>query len=233
MEKNAGAQRDIQNYITSIMNRMVQVITNPMGFYRSMPKTGGLVEPMIFMIAMGLIAGVLRTIISVLGLGLTGSSMMGAASIILMPIFVTIFGFVGAAILYVIWRLMGSGESFEVAFRCGAYATAISPITSLISLVPYLGGVVGLVWMAYLMVVASTEVHKLRARTAWIVFGAIFVVFGLMSLSSEIAGRRVASKMGKLEKEIGKIGEMTPEEAGRKVGEFLKGLQERSGKDKQ
>jgi hypothetical protein len=233
MEKNTGVQTDIQSVITSIMNRMVQVITNPVGFYRSMPKTGGLVEPIIFMIAMGLIAGILRTIISVLGLGLTGSSMMGAASIILMPIFVTIFGFVGAAILFVIWKLMGSGESFEVAFRCGAYATAISPITSLISLVPYIGGVVGLVWMAYLMVVASTEVHNLQAKTAWIVFGAIFVVFSLMSLSSEIAGRRVANKMEKLQKEMGKIGEMTPEEAGRKVGEFLKGLEKGSGKAKQ
>jgi len=231
MEKNTGVQTDIQSVITSIMNRMVQVITNPVGFYRSMPKTGGLVEPIIFMIAMGLIAGILRTIISVLGLA--GSSMMGVASIILMPIFVTIFGFVGAAILFVIWKLMGSDESFEVAFRCGSYAAAISPITSLISLIPYIGGVVGLVWMAYLMVVASTEVHKLQAKTAWIVFGAIFVVFSLMSLSSEIAGRRVANKMEKLQKEMGKIGEMTPEEAGRKVGEFLKGLEKGSGKAKQ
>jgi polyhydroxyalkanoate synthesis regulator phasin len=39
--------------------------------------------------------------------------------------------------------------------------------------------------------------------------------------------------MEKLQKEMGKIGEMTPEEAGRKVGEFLKGLEKGSGKTKQ
>ncbi len=232
MENGRVEKVDIQATFISFMNRMIHVITNPVGFYRDMSKTGGLLEPLLFMVAMGVIAGIIHSMISVIGLGMTGSVMTGAASIIILPIFVAIFGFVGAAILYVIWKWMGSGESFEVAFRCGAYATAISPVTSLLSLIPYLGGLFGLVWMSYLMVVASTEVHKLRARTVWIVFGAICVVFGITSLSSEMAGRRMAEKMGKWEKEMGKMQDMTPEEAGRKMGEFLKGLQEGAGKDR-
>jgi hypothetical protein len=232
MNNRPAVELNAQDYVNLFMNTMVQVITNPVGFYRTMAKEGGFVEPLIFMVVMGVIAGIIRTLFGVLGLGFTGSFLMASASIIIVPFVVAIFGFVGAAILFGIWKLMGSQESFETAYRCGAYVAAITPITAILNPIPYVGPVIGIAWMTYLMVVASMEVHGITPKMAWIVFGAICVVLALSSISSQFAARSFTSKMDKLDKQMGKIDQMSPEEAGKKVGEFLKGMQEGAGKAK-
>lgn len=229
---NRSSGGSAQDYVTLFMNTMVQVITNPVDFFRSMPKEGGYVEPLVFMVVMGVMAGIVRSIFSLFGVGFVGTSIMAIASIVFVPIFVAIFGFVGAAILYVIWKLLGSEESFEVAYRCGAYAAAITPITALVNPIPYIGPIIGILWMTYLMVIASVEVHNIQVKTAWIVFGILCAVFVLGSVSSQMAARNLTTKMDRLQKQLGTTEDMTPEEAGKKVGEFLKGMQEGAGKGK-
>jgi hypothetical protein len=223
--------QQIEKNITAILNTMVEVIRNPVGFFRRMPKSGGFVEPLIFMVSMGVAAGVIQAILAILGLGFAGSFLMALTSIIIVPIMVGIFGFVGAAILFVIWKIMGSQQSFETAYRCGAYAGGIVPVTTVLGIIPYLGPILGLVWGTYLIVVASVEVHNIAAKTAWIVFGAIAALFALISIGSQFTARRVTSGLNKWEQEMGKTGEMTPEEAGKAMGEFLKGLEKEVGKE--
>jgi hypothetical protein len=84
-------------------------------------------------------------------MGPAASFFMGLAFIVIAPIATALFSFVSGAILYIIWKLMGSQEPFETAFRCGAYAAAISPLTTLLGVIPYLGSLLGLGWMTYLL----------------------------------------------------------------------------------
>jgi len=221
----------IENKITVILNTVVKVVTNPVGFFQAMPKAGGFVEPLIFMVSMGVVAGIIQAILAIVGLSFAASFFMAIASVIIVPILVGIFGFVGAAILFMIWKIMGSQQSFETAYRCSAYTGGIVPITTVLGVIPFLGPVLGLVWMTYLLVVASVEVHNLNQKTAWIVFGAICAVFVLTSIGSQFAARRVTKEVSKWEKEIEMREDMTPEEAGRAMGEFLKGLEKGVGKE--
>nr|HPK53530.1 YIP1 family protein [Smithellaceae bacterium] len=126
----------------------INVITKPADFFKSMPKTGGFLEPLIFAVIMGLISGIIQAILSFVGLGSAGSYGAGMAAgfgaIIFMPIAVAIGSFIGAAILFVIWKLMGSQEDYETAYRCGAYLMALAPITSLINVIPYAGAIISL-----------------------------------------------------------------------------------------
>ncbi len=232
MENTTASQFNPQEQITSVVNTMVSVITNPAAFYRSMPKTGGFVDPIIFAAAMGIIGGVLQIILSIFGLGMAHSFFMALGYIIIFPIASVIFGFVGAAVLFLIWKVMGSRQDYETAFRCAAYASAISPITSLLNIIPYLGAVLGIGWMAYLLVMASVEVHELLAKPSWLVFGIIAGLLALASISSQYTARKFVKEMESFNKKMGKIEEMSPEEAGKKVGEFLKGMQkgQESGK---
>ena len=87
-----------------------------------MPKSGGFVEPLVFMVSMGVVSGVIQSVLALVGLSFAASFAMAIASIIIVPIMTGIFGFVGGAILFVIWKIMGSEQSFETAYRCGAYA---------------------------------------------------------------------------------------------------------------
>jgi hypothetical protein len=198
-----------------------------------MQRGGGYVEPLIFMVVMGLISGILQTLLSVFGLGISGALFAVGISIIVVPVVVVIFGFVGAGILFVIWRLLGSQQSFECAYRCAAYAGAISPITTVLNVIPYIGPLAGLAWMTFLIVVASVEVHEIAPKMAWIVFGALAVVFAIGSVSSQMTARKYAGEVDKWEKEMKKLDQMSPEEAGKKVGEFLKGMQDGIGKKNQ
>lgn len=224
--------------INTVIEDAKKVITDPAGFYREMPTEGGYANPVIFVAVMAAVTGLMVAIFSVIGLG--GSAMMagavGFAAIFMVPIFMVIGSFIGAAIAFVIWKLMGSDKDYEVAYRCVAYTMAILPILTIVSIIPYLGVVVRAVWGFFLMSTASVEVHKLSAQTAKIVFGVLFGLSLLFGLSAENTARKWESKAKKweqaaegasvnMEDMFENVEDMTAEEAGEKVGEFLKGLE--------
>jgi hypothetical protein len=193
-----------------------------------MPKSGGLAEPLIFVVAIAVVSGLIRAVLGLFHFGVAVSAFAAIGSIVLVPIFAIIGSFIGAAILFGIWKLMGSKESFETAYRSAAYMTAISPITALLALIPYVGGLIGLAWGLYLIVTASVEVHRIQARTAWLVFGILTAVMALISVTGQIRARRFARSMESLSRSFGvEPGEeMTPEQAGQSAAAFMKAFQE-------
>jgi hypothetical protein len=187
----------------AIPQTAIKVVTSPGEFFREMPKSGGFVEPLVFMVIMGvvsgLIGGLLQALSSLFGLHLYVGMHMGIAAIVLVPIMAAIgtaiFGFVSAAILFVIWKLMGSNESYETAYRCVAYLAAVSPITTLFGVIPYLGGAIGLIIFTYYLVLASAQTHGLPVQRAWLVFGILAAIFIVLSVSAQIAARRLIRNM--------------------------------------
>ena len=107
----------------------VNIITKPAEFFQEMPKSGGFLEPLVFAVIMGFISGIIQAILSFIGLGPGagyGGGIHGFSMIIFMPIAAAIGSFIGGAILFIIWKLMGSQEDYEAAYRCGAYLMALS-----------------------------------------------------------------------------------------------------------
>lgn len=174
----------------------VNVITKPAEFFRGMPKTGGFLEPLVFAVIMGFIAGIIHAILSLFGLGYGegygGGMMSGFGAIIFMPIAAAVGSFIGAAILFVIWKLMGSPEEYETAYRCGAYLMALAAITTIISVVPYVGGIINIAIYVYYLVIASTQVHGIPSQKAWLVFGIIGAIFALIGITAEYKVRNMA-----------------------------------------
>ncbi len=227
----------------TVIDTAKAVITSPVSFYKSMATGGGLAEPVIFVVVMAVLTAIVAMVYGILGLGMGGVA-IGIGAIIFIPIFSVIGSFIGAAILFVIWKLMGSDKNYETAYRCVAYAFAIVPVMAIISFIPYIAGIIQKIWSAFLMYVASTEVHKIKAQTAKIVFGILAVVGILMGIGSEKATRDLSKKtevwknvaesiekdykegsIGDAAKKLEGLDEMTPEEAGKQVGELLKGLE--------
>lgn len=191
MDSN-GTEQKSKSVVDDIINNVKRVITNPVEFYRTMSKAGGFGDPLVFAVVLGVVAGIIRAILGVFHFGFVGSTLMALASIIVTPVMIVIFGFVGAAIMFVIWKLLGSNENYETAYRCCAYMAAVSPITAILGVIPYVGSLIGLAWGLYLIVTASVEVHKIVAKTAWLVFGIITAIFALMAIGSQVAARRVS-----------------------------------------
>jgi hypothetical protein len=187
----------------AIPHTALKVVTSPAAFFREMPKTGGFVEPLVFMVIMSVISGVLggllHALTNILGLHLYAGVAMGFLSIVMMPVLAAIgsaiFGFIAAGILFVIWKLMGSNEDYETAYRCTAYLAAVTPITTFLGIIPYVGGALGLVVMLYYLVTASVATQSIPSRKAWMVFGIITAVFVVLSVSAQIAARRFERNM--------------------------------------
>ncbi len=223
-----------------VIEHAKQVITNPVAFYRAMPKTGGISEPLIFLLVMGAVSGALFGLLSILGL--TGAGMAGLGAMVVLPIGLLIGGFISAALLFVVWKLMGSPESYSTAYRCVAYACGILPVVTLVSIIPYLGTALRVVWGTWLMIIASTEVHGRSEQSARIVFGILGALALVSGLSGEYAQRNIQAEFEtrtdeieqRLEKQMESLeglgvnedGEIDPEKVGRAFGEFMKGMEE-------
>ena len=216
---------DPKAMLVSILEIFQAVISAPASFYRQMPTSGGYTDPLIFAVVMGVAAGIVRIVVSLLEFSFAKFFMLFLAGVIMTPILTALFTFVAAAILFVIWQLMGSRQSYEVSFRCAAYALAISPVTAALNFIPYLGIVAGLAWMAYILVCASVEVHGTQPKIAWMVFGAVCAILALGSVSMQHTARSFQHNMESMGKGLGDIQKMKPEEAGKAVGEFMKGMQ--------
>jgi hypothetical protein len=159
MSETATTEERAKNQINAILATAQQVILNPGEFFRAMPKSGGFGDPLFFLVVLAAVTGVMQAVLTLVQVRSVG---MAIGMIFMMPIAAAIFGFVGAAILFVIWKLMGSLESYETAYRCGAYLAATMPITTVLSLIPYAGALLGLAWMVYLVV--GVRRHRRVAR---------------------------------------------------------------------
>jgi hypothetical protein len=126
---------------------------------------------MLFLIVMAIASAIIIIAFGFLGLGTLSALGVGIGSMVFMPIMAILGSFIGGAIMFFIWKLMGTQEPFEVAYRCVAYASAIYPVIALVGLFPYLGSIVGIAWGMYLMLIATKEVHQLNEKTASMVFG--------------------------------------------------------------
>ncbi len=222
--------------LPSIVETAKRVITDPAGFYRSMPQSGGFAAPMIFVLVMAVVSGLIVALLAMVGVDMAAGAAIGFAAVVMLPVMAIIGSFIGAGILFVIWKLMGSDRDFETAYRCVAYAAAIMPVTTLLAFVPYLGSAVKVLWSFYLMYLASIEVHGIPARTAMIVFAVLGGLLLLLNLSAERAAHRMAVQMEQMGGQLEGLGgslegidRMSPEEAGKAVGEFMKGFENAVG----
>jgi hypothetical protein len=207
----------------------INVVTKPAEFFQGMSKTGGFLDPLVFAVIMGLIAGIIQAILGFIGLGTAGGygggMMSGFGVIILMPIAAAIGSFIGAAILFVIWKLMGSEENYETAYRCGAYLMVVAPIAAVIGIVPYAGGLAKIAIYMFYLVTASIHVHNIPSQKAWMVFGIIGIIFTLIGVYSEYKVRNMASSMDKW-RQMGEEYQKSAKDMGKSSEELRKQAEE-------
>ncbi len=162
-----------------IRDTAVAVILRPTTFFQAMPRSGGFRTPYVFLLVIGLFDMLLLSFFQILTIGVRAGLGFAANALLLAPLALTLSGFVLTTVFYVFWRLMGSAQSYETAYRSFAYSYAISPVTTIMGFVPYLS-LVGLFWWFGLLVIASVYVHgvsRLKAATVFAALALAMVVF--------------------------------------------------------
>lgn len=184
-----------------LFENALKVIKTPIGFYRQMPKEGGLTEPALFLAAMTFVGFLIMLIGKALILRSTDVT-GGIIMLIVIPTIIIALSFVVAVILLAIWKILGSEENYETAYRSMAYTYAVLPISSLLVFIPVIGAMIGTVWIAYLLIVASVHVHRIKPSLAWLVWGLITLLFIGVNFSFDLGSRSAADKLTKKGYEI-------------------------------
>lgn len=195
----------VKSYFKGLIGIAIKLIADPADFFRTMPKIGGLLDPMFYLVMTVLLDVMLISVASFVthGAGVNDLGML-VGSLIIAPLIAVILSFFVAGIFFAIWSFMGSKESYETSYRCLAYTQITIPVAILISLVPYLG-LLGIAWWLYLMVTATREVHKLPAKPALLVFGIIAALSGLAYYDSVSSAIKAKERLQEFTRELQKM----------------------------
>jgi hypothetical protein len=149
-------------------------ITAPEQAWARTRETGDYTRPLLFALIVAWVGAIFNAVWgSMFGAGLlkmlppqySRFAAMGAGrglivNIIIAPIVIAIGLFIGTAILHVAFMVVGaltnSRSQFEGTFRVVSY----SSIAHIAYVIPFVGGLVALVWRLYLMMLGAQQLHK-------------------------------------------------------------------------
>lgn len=178
----SGGDFTLADPVNSFVGALQRVVTAPAVFFGSILRRGDFVGPTVFALICLVIGGVLSGIRALVFDGAGFGGLVGA--IILTPT----IGLIGIAIwagimhLLTILLVKPSNSGFEATYRVSAYT---APLSSLVSWVPLIGPLVGLVvtlYALYLEVVGIREMHGTTTQNAALVVlipAAILFAIGL------------------------------------------------------
>ena len=191
IRRTSGGDYDLSNPIESFADVVRQVVLQPVGFFAGLPRLGSLLNPLIFALICTEIAAILGGILSLAGVG--GAFVTGygfqvpqnqgfgefIGSVVLAPIGGVIGVFVVAVIAHLLVRLVvgATNAGFGATFRVVAYTS----VTSLVSWIPFVGGLLAL-YGIYLAVVGIREMHNTTTGKALVVVVLPVIVIVVLAL---------------------------------------------------
>ena len=190
----SGADYDLSNPLESFADVVRRVVLQPVGFFAGLPRRGSLLNPLVFALICTEIAAIVGGILSLAGVGgafVTGYGFQApenqglgefVGSVVFAPIGGAIGVFVVAGIAHLLVRLVvgANNAGFGATFRVAAYTS----VTSLVSWIPFVGGLLAL-YGIYLSVVGIRETHNTTTGKALVVVvlpAIVIVVLALLGL---------------------------------------------------
>ena len=189
----SGGEFDISNPVNSFVDVVRRVVLQPVRFFAGVPRSGSLLNPLVFALVCVLISAILSAVLVLAGVQQNpgfnpnpqnaipsvfapGSALLG---IIFAPIGGAIGLFIVAAIQQLLVRLViGENNSgFGATFRVASY----TQVTSLVNWIPIVGPLVALYGL-YLSIVGIREVHATTTGKAALVVLIPFAVVLLVAL---------------------------------------------------
>ena len=191
IRRTSGADYDLSNPVESFADVVRRIVLQPVGFFAGLPQRGSLLNPLVFALICTEIAAILGGILSLAGAG--GAFVTGygfqvpenqgfgefIGSVVFAPIGSAIGVFVVAGIAHLLVRLVvgAANAGFGATFRVAAYTS----VTSLVSWIPFVGGLLAL-YGIYLAVVGIREMHNTTTRNALVVVVLPVIVIVVLAL---------------------------------------------------
>ena len=196
--------RQERGFANAFIETLAMVLTKPDLAFRTMKTEGGLAEPLIYGLIGGCVGGIVSLLLSLglqsMGLfagqrdtfaALAGVGVGSIALIILVPVFIVIGLFIGAAIVHLCLMIVGgANQPFETTFRVLAFTQGS---TGVLQLIPVCGGVIAAVWGIVVNSIGLARAHETDTGRAVLaillpVVGCCGLVFVLIFMVGGLAG---------------------------------------------
>jgi hypothetical protein len=163
--------RQERGFLNAFIETLAMVLTKPDLAFRTMKTEGGLGEPLIYALIGGCVGGIVSLLLSLglqsMGLfagqrdtfaALAGLGIGSIAFIILVPVFIVIGLFIGAAIVHLCLMIVGgANKSFETTFRVLAFSHGS---TGPLQIIPVCGGLIAGVWALVVNCIGLARAHE-------------------------------------------------------------------------
>ena len=160
------------------LDTMREVLLNPVVFFRTMRRQGGLGAPLTFGVAGTFIGGVIGALYQLMfmtmGSGFEGAEAFGQGAaaalfstgciVVVIPIMAVLGMFIAAAIYHVMLLLLGGARfPFETTMRVVAYSMGA---TSVLQVVPICGGLAAAIWALVANIIGLSHAHEITTGKA-------------------------------------------------------------------
>ncbi len=171
-------ERDRLGFLDALIETVKLLVTAPKDAFARLRPDGDLIWPLVFGLILSWIGQVFGRIWGLI-FGSAMQSMMGGLSdfegiaafgatsvvqvmfaLVLWPIFFVIFIFIGSGLYHLCLMLVGGVERSPMGFEGTLKVVSYTQVTSLLSVIPILGGLIAVVAALVLTVIGFIEVHK-------------------------------------------------------------------------
>jgi hypothetical protein len=163
--------RQERGFVNAFIETLAMVLTKPDQAFRTMKTEGGLAEPLIYALIGGCVGGIVSLLLSLglqsIGLfagqrdtfaALAGIGVGSIALIVLVPVFILIGLFIGAAIVHLCLMIVGgANKPFEATFRVLAFSQGS---TGPLQIIPLCGGLISGVWALVVNCIGLARAHQ-------------------------------------------------------------------------
>ena len=207
----AWEEREQIGFSPSLIQTVQAVLFSPTKTFSSMKQSGGLASPLLYFVLVSSVMFAVSAAYQMIGptfnaellgsqfKGLTKNALTVAliGSILISPALYVVSAFISSGVTHLCLKLLGGAHRpFETTFRVICYAQASA---SVMNLVPLCGGLIGVIWGAYAIIIGLKEAHGTsgwKATLAITLPGLIVCGVLLMLLAATGFGIAEMSKAG-------------------------------------
>lgn len=168
-------ERDRLGFVTALVETVKLIVTNPTDAFSRLRVDGDMASPILFGVILTVISVVFNQLWSMLfGSLITALSgdaeamafMTGfgalqlVAAVAFTAIFYVVFLFIGAGINHLCLMLVGALDNSQLGFDGTLKVVAYSSVSGLANIIPFVGGIIQLVFALVLLIVGLAAVHK-------------------------------------------------------------------------
>ncbi len=161
-------RRERFGFLNGLYLTIKDVLLTPRNFFHRMPSQVGLAQPLYFALVLGVVAAFFGWMWSLAGSSLqmfvaedfdeiVKGPLFSFMAFLFSPITIAILVFIKAGLIHLMLMMVGGNKlGFEATFRVAAYGEA----ASILALVPFCGGVLGVFWSLFITIVGLYSIHE-------------------------------------------------------------------------